>query len=214
MKKVDLMIFDFDGTIADTGEDLVASVNYTLTSMRLDARSRDEIISFVGDGVRTLVERSLGEKNKDRLEEAMPIFSSHYEKHMLDKTVLCPQIEDVLKYFHHKIKVILTNKRYHLTRAIAHGLHVDQYFMEIVGADSLAFLKPDRRLVDYLLEKYNVSPEKAVMIGDGVNDIAVAKNAGILSCIYLNGLGNKEKLLSMGADYYCEYLSEINSLFQ
>jgi phosphoglycolate phosphatase len=214
MKKVDLMIFDFDGTLADTGADLVSSINQTLTSMRLDPRSPEEIISFVGDGVKKLMERSLGENNKGRLEEAMSIFSGHYEKHLLDQTVLCPHIEDVLKYFNHKMKVILTNKRYHLTLAIARGLHIDRYFMEIVGADSTPFQKPDQRVVEYLLDKYNVAAQKAVIIGDGVNDIAVAKNAGILSCAYLNGLGDKETLLTMEADFYCENLMEINSLFQ
>ncbi|KAF0154402.1 MAG: phosphoglycolate phosphatase [Syntrophaceae bacterium] len=214
MKKVDLMIFDFDGTIADTGADLVSSINQTLTSMRLDPRSAEEIISFVGDGIKRLMERSLGESNKGRLEEAMSIFSGHYEKHLLDQTVLCPHVEDVLKYFNHKMKVILTNKRYHLTLAIARGLHIDRYFMEIVGADSTPFQKPDQRVVEYLLDKYNVAAQKAVIIGDGVNDIAVAKNAGILSCAYLNGLGDKETLLTMEADFYCENLMEINSLFQ
>jgi phosphoglycolate phosphatase len=214
MTKVDLMIFDFDGTIADTGADLVSSINHTLTAMRLDTRASEEILSFVGDGVKILIERSLGEKSKDRLEEAMNIFSGYYEKHMMDKTVLCPHIESVLKYFNHKMKVVLTNKRHYLTVAIARGLHIDRYFMEIVGADSTPFQKPDQRVVEYLLEKYNVAPQKAVIIGDGVNDIAVAKNAGILSCAYLNGLGNKKKLQTMEADFYCEDLMEINSLFQ
>jgi len=214
MTKVDLMIFDFDGTIADTGQDIVSSINHTLTAMRLHPRKPEEIISFVGDGIKTLIERSLGEKSMDRLDEALEIFSSYYEKHMLDRTVLCPHIESVLKYFSHKMKVILTNKRYYLTAAIARGLHIDRYFMEIVGADSMPFHKPDKRVVEYLLEKYNVEPEKAVMIGDGVNDITVARNSGILCCAYLNGLGNKEKLLAMDADFYCENLMEINSLFQ
>lgn len=208
------MIFDFDGTLADTGADLVISVNHTLTAMRLEARSTQDIISFVGDGVKKLIERSLGENHKGRLEEAMNIFSGYYEKHLLDQTVLYPQIEDVLKYFNHKMKVIVTNKCYNLTVAIARGLRIDRYFMEIVGADSTPFQKPDQRVIEYLLNKYNAEPQKTVMIGDGVNDIAVAKNAGILSCAYLNGLGNKETLLKMEADFYCENLMEINSLFQ
>jgi phosphoglycolate phosphatase len=214
MKKVDLMMFDFDGTIADTAGDLVNSINYTLTSMRLDPRPAEQIIGFVGDGVQKLIERSIGEHDIGRMEEAMTIFSRHYEKHMLDHTVLYPDIEEVLKYFQHKMKVILTNKRHHLTVAIARGLHVERYFMEIVGADSTPFQKPDRRVVDHLLEKYNVAPQKAVIIGDGVNDIAVAKNAGILSCAHLNGLGDRNALLNMGADFYCESLLEINTLFQ
>jgi phosphoglycolate phosphatase len=112
------------------------------------------------------------------------------------------------------MKVILTNKRYHLTLAIAHALRIDRYFMEIVGADSTPFQKPDQRVVEYLLTKYNADPQKTVIIGDGVNDIAVAKNAGILSCAYLNGLGNQRTLLRMEADFYCENLMEINYLFQ
>ena len=214
MKKVDLMIFDFDGTLADTGADLVSSVNHTLTAMRLDPRTAEEILSFVGDGIRKLIERSLGEHHKGRLEEAMSIFGGYYEKHLLDQTVLCPQIEEVLKYFNHKMKVVLTNKRYYLALAIAKGLRIDRYFMEIVGADTTPFQKPDKRVVEYLLEKYNVAPQKAVIIGDGVNDIGVAKNAGILSCAYLNGLGARRPLLEMEADFYCENLMEINSLFQ
>ena len=214
MRKVDLMMFDFDGTIADTGADLVNSINYTLTSMRLDPRPPEQIISFVGDGVKKLIERSIGEQYIGRMDEAMTIFSRHYEKHMMDQTVLCPGIEDVLKYFQHKMKVILTNKRHHLTVAIAKSLHIDRYFMEIVGADSTPFQKPDGRVVEHLLEKYNVVPQKAVIIGDGINDIAVAKNAGILSCAYLNGLGDRNALLKMEADLYCESLLEINTLFQ
>lgn len=214
MKKVDLMIFDFDGTIADTGADLVSSINHTLTTMRLNPRSSEEILSFVGDGVKKLIEKSLGENYKERLEEAIRIFSGHYEKHLMDQTVLCPHIEDVLKYFNHKMKVILTNKHYHLTLAIAHALHIDRYFMEIVGADTTPFQKPDLRVVEYLLTKYNADPRKTVIIGDGVNDIAVAKYAGILSCAYLNGLGNRQTLLRMEADFYCEDLIEINSVFQ
>ncbi|HPE06391.1 MAG TPA: HAD family hydrolase [Smithellaceae bacterium] len=214
MKKVDLMIFDFDGTIADTGADLVSSINHTLTAMRLNPRPSEEILSFVGDGVKKLIEKSLGENYKERLEEAIRIFSGHYEKHLMDQTVLCPHIEDVLKYFNHKMKVILTNKHYHLTLTIAHALHIDRYFMEIVGADTTPFQKPDLRVVEYLLTKYNADPRKTVIIGDGVNDIAVAKYAGILSCAYLNGLGNRQTLLRMEADFYCEDLIEINSVFQ
>ncbi len=214
MKKVDLMIFDFDGTLADTGADLVTSVNYTLAAMRLNTRSAQEILTFVGDGVKKLIERSLGEDHRVRLEEAMSIFNGHYEKHLLDQTVLYPHIEDVLKFFNHKMKVILTNKRHHFVLAIARGLHIDRYFMEIVGADSTPYQKPDQRVVDYLLARYNVAPQKAVIIGDGVNDIAVAKNAGILSCAYLNGLGNRETLIQMEADFYCENILEVNTLFQ
>lgn len=211
---VDLMMFDFDGTLADTGEDIAASVNHALNAVGLVPMPVDVILGFVGDGVRQLMKRSLGENHRGKLEEAMEFFLCHYEKHLLDHTRLYPAVEEMLNCFHFKKKVILTNKRYYLTMAIAKGLKIDRHFLEIVGADSTPFQKPDGRVVEYLLEKYGVTPQKAVLIGDSANDVAAAKNAGVLSCVHLNGLGKRETILKMGADFYVEDLSEIRSLFQ
>ena len=214
MKPVDLMMFDFDGTLADTGEDIAASVNHALTALGLGSLPVDVILGFVGDGLRILMERALGADDRAKLEEAMKFFLCHYEKHLLDHTRLYPEAEETLNYFHSKKKVILTNKRYYLTMAIAKGLKIDRHFLEIVGSDSTPFQKPDGRVVAYLLEKYGVAPQKAVLIGDSANDVAAAKNAGVLSCVHLNGLGNREAMLKMDADFYVEQLTEIRSHFQ
>jgi len=214
MKPVDLMMFDFDGTLADTGEDIAASVNHALTALGLGSLPVDVILGFVGDGLRILMERALGADDRAKLEEAMKFFLCHYEKHLLDHTRLYPAAEEMLNHFHSKKKVILTNKRYYLTMAIAKGLKIDRRFLEIVGSDSTPFQKPDGRVVAYLLEKYGVAPSRAVLIGDSVNDVAAAKNAGVLSCVHLNGLGNREAMLKMGADFYVEHLAEIQALFQ
>ena len=214
MKPVDLMMFDFDGTLADTGEDIAASVNHALTALGLGSLPVDVILGFVGDGLRILMERALGADDRAKLEEAMKFFLCHYEKHLLDHTRLYPAAEEMLNHFHSKKKVILTNKRYYLTMAIAKGLKIDRRFLEIVGSDSTPFQKPDGRVVAYLLEKYGVAPSRAVLIGDSVNDVAAAKNAGVLSCVHLNGLGNREAMLKMGADFYVEHLTEIQALFQ
>lgn len=213
MKKVDLMIFDFDGTLVSTGADLIQAINYTLNALKLKKKQEKEILSFVGDGISKLIERALGQDHIKYHEEAMSIFSEYYGQHLLDNTRLYPQAEEVLKNFENMTKAILTNKRYNFTLAIAQGLNIAKYFVEIIGADSAPFQKPDRRVIDYLLNKYGVAKENTLIIGDGINDIAVAKNSGILSCAYLNGLGNRQDLLSLNADYYCDDLLEINSLF-
>lgn len=206
-------MFDFDGTLADTGEDIAASVNHALTALGLGSLPVDVILGFVGDGLRILMERALGADHRGRLDEAMDFFIRHYQKHLLDHTRLYPAAEGMLNFFHSKKKVIVTNKRYDLTIAIAKGLKIDRHFLEIVGADSTPFQKPDGRVIAYLLEKYDVAPEKAVLIGDSRNDVAAAQNAGVLSCVHLNGLGNREAMLKMGADYYFEHLTEIQALF-
>jgi phosphoglycolate phosphatase len=213
MKKVDLMMFDFDGTLVSSGADLIQSINYTLNALKLKEKPEEEILSFVGDGVKKLIEKVLGKNHMKYHEEAMIIFTDYYGKHLLNNTGLCPQVEEVLKNFENKTKIILTNKRYNFTLAIAQGLNITKYFVEIIGADSTPFQKPDRRIIDYILNKYGVAKENTLIIGDGINDITVAKNSGILSCCYLNGLGNRLDLLSLNADYYCENLLEMNSLF-
>jgi phosphoglycolate phosphatase len=213
MKKIDLVIFDFDGTLVATGDDLVNSINHTLKTLHLQEKSKKEIISFVGDGVRKLMERSLGQGNMRFHEEAMKIFTDYYGKHLLDHTALYPHVEEVLTNFKEKKKIILTNKTYNYTLMIAAGLKIDKYFTEILGIDSTPYSKPDPRVIGYILEKHQSAPENTLMVGDGVNDIIVAQNSGIISLGLLNGLGNREDLLKQNADYYCEDILQLNSLF-
>jgi phosphoglycolate phosphatase len=214
MKKIDLMIFDFDGTLVSTGTDLSNAVNYTLKSIGLDKRTEKEIIDFVGDGVKKLIQRALGQKNQHRYDEAMTIFNEYYGEHLFDNTILYPSVENVLKNFSEKPKVIITNKRISFTISIAKALNIDGEFMGIIGEGSTPYIKPDRRLVDALIDKYSATRDKTVIIGDGINDIILARNSGIMSCALLNGLGKREELLAEKADYYCEDILEINSLFK
>jgi len=213
MKEVDLMIFDFDGTLADTGVDLAWAVNNTLDQMGYKRKTREEIITFVGDGITELIRKVLGNGQSDRYSEALGLFRSYYEEHLLDNTVLYPDVADVLNHFHGKPKIIMTNKLQSYAETIARGLNIDNNFIEIIGDGSTPYKKPDKRLIEYLLSKYGGKKEKMIIIGDGMNDINLAKNSGISSCIYLNGLGNRKELLSAKADYYCESLSEIKFLF-
>jgi len=214
LKKVDLMIFDFDGTLVSTDTDLIRAINYMLNKLVLKEKSGKEILNFVGDGVSKLIEKALGQDHIQYHEKAMTIFTDYYGKHLLDNAKLYPQVEEVLKNYENKTKIILTNKRYIFTLAIAQGLDIAKYFVEIIGADSTPFKKPDSRVIDYILNKYGIAKESTVIIGDGINDIVVAKKSGILSCAYLNGLGKRQELLNFHADYYCENLLEINSLFR
>ena len=115
MKKIDLMIFDFDGTLVSTGDDLANSINYTLNALKLEGKTKKEIISFVGDGISKLIERVLGKESLRLHEDAMRIFTEYYEKHLLDNTVLYSHVEEVLINFENKTKIILTNKRYKFT---------------------------------------------------------------------------------------------------
>ncbi|MDO9558128.1 MAG: HAD-IA family hydrolase [Syntrophales bacterium] len=213
MKSVDLLIFDLDGTLVTSGADIAASVNHTLKKMALPTIEDRLILEFIGDGVKKLIERSLGPVLHDRFEEAMTLFSHHYHEHMLDTTTLYPGVLEVLRHFHDKKKVVLTNKRHHFAAALSDALQLTQFFDDVIGADSTPYIKPDARLADVILKRFQAHPDRTVVIGDGVNDILLAKNAGLLSCAFLNGLTGRETLLNLKPDDSCEHLSEITKIF-
>jgi phosphoglycolate phosphatase len=213
MKHIDLMIFDLDGTLVNSGGDIVASVNYTLKSLNIPIKSEAEILSFVGDGVNKMIERALAKDSQNLFDRAMDIFSEYYARHMLDTTCLYDSVIEVLDHFHDKKKVIITNKRKYFTLKMTDALGIGKYFEEIIGADSTAYKKPDPRLFIPLLERVHAVYNDTVVIGDGVNDIMLAKNTGVLSCALLNGLTHRDILLALDPDFACEGLRELLKIF-
>lgn len=213
MTEIDLMIFDFDGTLVSSGSDIAASVNHTLTTLGIPVLKKEKIIEFVGDGVEKLIGRSLGDEDKGRFDEAIEIFMSYYSKHMLDTTELYPGALSALSHFQDKKKIILTNKRHIFTSRIAERLKIADYFDEIIGAGNTQYKKPDPRLLPPILKRFKTTPDHAVVIGDGINDILLARNAGVLSCAFLNGLDSRNTLLSLKPDFSCEDISELKKMF-
>ena len=213
MKHIELMIFDLDGTLVNSGGDIVASVNYTLESLDIPTKSQEEILTFVGDGVNKMIERALGKDIQHLFNRAMDIFSDYYAGHMLDTTRLCDSVIEVLDHFRNKKKVIITNKRRYFTLKMTDALGISRYFEEIIGADSTAYIKPDPRLFIPLLERVHAVYNDTVVVGDGVNDIMLAKNTGVLSCALLNGLTHRDILLALDPDYACEGLRKLIEIF-
>jgi phosphoglycolate phosphatase len=206
---VELMIFDFDGTLVQSGEDIANSVNYTLGTLNLPTLDNEVILTFIGDGVLKLIERATGEADQANRERAMEIFSNHYDQHMLDHAALYTGVYEMLNHFREKRKIILTNKRFKYAAKMAAVLNILGFFEEIIGADSTPFIKPDLQLTEMILQRYPVKKENTVIIGDGVNDILLAKNSGIISCGFMNGLGKKNDLLALNPDIIFEHFEEL-----
>jgi phosphoglycolate phosphatase len=209
---VDLIIFDFDGTLVNTGDDIADSVNHTLKVLNLPQVAKEEIFTYIGDGVLKLIERATGEKCQNLQEQALKIFSEHYALHMLDHAFLYTGVEDVLEHFGQKRKIILTNKRFVYTRNMAEAMRIIRYFDEIIAADSTPFIKPNPQLIDMILERYPVSRHNTVIIGDGVNDIKLAKYAGIKCGGFLGGLGKPDELIALDPDFTFDHFSELKTM--
>ena len=206
---VEFMIFDFDGTLVQSGEDIANSVNFTLAALNLPRIDKQQILTFIGDGVVKLIERAIGDAGKTYQEKAMAIFTDHYSRHMLDHADLYPGVYDILQHFKEKQKIILTNKRFIFAEKMATELNISGFFADIIGADTTPYIKPDPELIKTILERFPVGKKQTVIIGDGVNDILLARNSGIFSCAFLNGLGNREELLALEPDIVFEQFEQL-----
>ena len=209
MLEVDLIMFDLDGTLADTKGDLATAVNLTLQDFGLALKPPEVIYTYVGDGVRHLLQRSFDGSKEGVLEQAVEAFRKHYLTHLVDTTCLYPGIESVLEHFKEKKRAVITNKPEEYTLKLINGLKAQHHFDLIIGSNGVYPLKPDPGMILSALEQLGVSSERALMIGDSVNDIRASRCAGVKVCAVGYGLGDSGLLKKENPDYFCEEIIEI-----
>ncbi len=210
---VDLLLFDLDGTLADTKADLATAVNLTLRHFGVPEHPPEHIYAFVGDGVRVLLARAFESKGAKAFEEALTVFRGHYMDHLLDQTRFYPGVEKVLSHFADKKKGIVTNKPIEYTLKLIDGLGARPRFDIILGGNSTPNLKPHPEMIHRALETLSVKADSAVMIGDNVNDIQAARAAGVRSVAVGYGLGDAAVLKAAGPDFFCEKMEDVMGLF-
>jgi phosphoglycolate phosphatase len=215
MKKwrAEVLLFDFDGTLIDSKDDIATAVNLTLRDLELPMRSREEIFSFVGDGVKRLLRLSVGEENLDRYESALKIFRNHYLAHCVETTCFYPGIWEVLHYYQDRRKAIVTNKSLEYTLSIVERLHVQDLFHHVEAPRNTMELKPEPIMLHRALEGLGVDPSETVMIGDSTNDIRAAQAAGVRTCAVGYGYGNRDKVAALHPDFYCECPKDLLGIF-
>ena len=208
---VDLIMFDLDGTLADTGPDLADAVNFTRAHFKLEALPNNLVYAYVGYGVEHLLKHSL--PRQQPFQEVMRVFLERYENHLLDKTVLYPGVLAALDYFRDKRRVVVTNKMQRLSVAIIRGLGVGNQFDAVLGGGSVVDKKPHPALLNEVLQRFQVLPRRALMIGDGNTDVEAGKRAGVVTCGVTYGLGDKESLAAAQPDYVIEDLAQLSNYF-
>jgi phosphoglycolate phosphatase len=188
--KLKLIIFDLDGTLVDSGEDIARSVNELLERSRRSPLPHDRIRSYVGNGVRTLLSRSLGETSEPELSSAEALYLSIYRRRLLETTRPYPGVVPALEALHRERPLaVLTNKPVRESLLILEGLDLRRYFGAVYGGDSFARKKPDPVGVRFLQEETETGPEETLLVGDSTIDLATARNAGIRSCLVRYGMG-------------------------
>lgn len=201
--KIETVIFDLDGTLVDSLGDIVTAVKKTLNYFSLPLLSDEVIGSYVGQGVELLIKRSIGEENMERFDEILKYYLERYREECINSTVLFKGVKEVLGKLKEKnINIALaTNKSIGLTEIILHNLGIYECFNEVMGPESVKNRKPDREVVDKIIEKFNGSYETTLIVGDSKFDIICGKNAGILTCGVTYGIGSVQSMIDSGVDF-------------
>jgi len=211
MKKFDAVIFDLDGTLLYTLDDVTDSINYMLEKHHFALRSRDEIKSFVGEGAGRLMERAIpGGRSNPEFEKCLADYFVHYFANMQNKTYPFEGIpETVRKLYEGGFKMaVVSNKIDNATKELTQKYFGD-YIKVAIGQSADIASKPAPDTVFQALEELGVSPDKALYVGDMEIDIETARNSGTVSVAVTWGYRAREFLEENGAEYVIDRPQEL-----
>lgn len=186
-----LVIFDLDGTLIDSREDLISSVNATRAYMQLPHLPGDVVASYVGNGAPVLIRKAMGvEATDQQVETALDFFIRYYHDHCLDATRLYPGAQQTLDMAREKMinLAVLTNKPVRISNIILDGLGLEGVFFRVYGGNSFPAKKPDPIGIDTLRNESGTDAERTLMVGDSSVDIHTARNAKVFSVGLTYGL--------------------------
>ena len=195
------VVFDLDGTLLNTLDDLAASTNYALRTHDMPERTVDEVRRFVGNGVKKLMERAIPEGlDNPQFEDTYACFRQHYLVHNLDTTRPYPHILDMLDGLKRQGKhlAVVSNKFYAATQDLCRHFF-GQYISVAIGERENIRKKPAPDTVLEALRQLGVGRDGAVYVGDSDVDIDTARNCGMPCLSVLWGFRSRPFLLEHGA---------------
>jgi len=212
-RKIELIIFDLDGTLVDSRQDIVNAINFMLDKLALAQKTSDEIISYVGNGVLDLIERVLSSDQAELKDKGLDIFKGYYKAHPAVYAHLYPGVNEILDYFKNKQMAVITNRNHNSSVTILKKMGIYPYFADVIGDDNTSCLKPSSCQFDRLLARKAIQDKgKVIMIGDMDIDILAGRAAGILSCVTTYGFGKKEDLERAKPDYMIDDILKLKDI--
>jgi phosphoglycolate phosphatase len=212
MIPISLFIFDLDGTLVNTIEDIASSVNYTLTRMGNSPIALDAVRQYVGDGIETLMTRSLGGRT-ERIDEAVVIYKAHHRRNLVVHSALYPTVRETLEHFRSLPMAVVSNKTMEFVGPLLNKLGIGQYFKLVIGADYGLPLKPAPDALQLIMSEFKAARERTAIVGDGTTDVRAGKAAGIITCSAAYGFRSEEELRKTDPDHIIHEFSDLKKIF-
>ena len=204
--KYKAVIFDLDGTLLNTIDDLADGVNYALKEHSMPERTVDEVRNFVGNGVANLIKKAVPSGTAPEVcEKVLSTFKPYYAEHSQVKT--CPyngiiKVLDTLRK--HGIRMAIVSNKFHKAVQELNTYYFGDCIEIAIGETPDILRKPAPDSILHALDVLSVSPENAVYIGDSEVDVITAKNAGV-DCIAVTwGFRSRETLIEHGAKLFAD----------
>jgi phosphoglycolate phosphatase len=212
----DVVVFDLDGTLADTAPDLAAALNHSLAALGRPAIPPGEVRHLIGHGARALLRRGLaasGEATEDLVELGFPIFLEYYGQHICEGTTLFPGIADALDDIERAgaAVALCTNKAEALTLKLLAALGWEDRFAVVVGGDTLPVRKPDPAPLFEAIAR--AGGGRAAFVGDSITDADTARAAGVPFVAVSFGFSDRP-VEALGADAVIDRYGELTAALE
>lgn len=210
-----LVIFDFDGTLADTRRLVVATMRDVLAEMALPVAEESSCMATIGMPLRRCYAQLVPWLSAEQLDQCYDAHQRLFDKNLqVISPALFPNVESTLSVLAaHKIQLSVASSR--STRSLLdliRRLHLDGCFKYVVGADDVEHHKPHPDAVLKTLEALDVDRDEALVVGDTVLDIAMGRDAAVATCGVTYGIGTREQLVGEGATYVVDSVAAIRPL--
>lgn len=209
------VIFDFDGVLINSVQDIAHAVNATLVQFGAKPIAEKQIANFIGDGARNLLLRSLNassfaQNDANKLNAMLDWFTNYYKENPANYTTLYDYALEVMEslYVMGIRMALVSNKPLCITHAILDYFDLSDFFDAIIGPEMLKSIKPDPEGIVLAMQEINahrssidkIEPKQVIMVGDSAVDVLAGKAFGAVTCGITSGIGNVSALLCANPD--------------
>jgi len=213
------LFFDLDGTLVDSVPDLTAAVNAMLRQLGLPERPEARVRTWVGNGMNNLIHRALtddmaGQADPELFARARPLYKAAYADHISVYSALYPGVREGLADLHAVSfpMACVTNKPAEFARPLLERLGIGEFFATVVGGECIPQPKPAPDALLLCAERLGIPVAQGLMVGDSINDVGAARNAGCPVVAVPYGYNHGRDIREFAPDIVIDSLSELSGL--